>query len=97
MAQEAAANLDQVAEGDTSAEVRAGDDEEGKVAGRGLRGIWVVGGGVRNVVDQVMVCSGQRDEVRSYDHDDRTVGIRELLRSGVRDLWQDDRGEGGGI
>lgn len=47
-------DLDEVAEGDAAAEAAGGDDEEGEAAGGGGVGR-VFGGGVGDVVDEVLV------------------------------------------
>ena len=47
-------DFDEVAEGDAAAEGGGGDDEVGEAAGGGI-GVRVVGGGVSDVVDEVLV------------------------------------------
>ena len=47
-------DFDEVAEGDAAAEGGGGDDEVGETAGGGV-GVRVVGGGVSDVVDEVLV------------------------------------------
>ena len=54
MVEELLFDFDEVAEGDASAEGGGGDDEVGEAAGGGI-GVRVVGGGVSDVVDEVLV------------------------------------------